>query len=107
MAEGVGFEPTVTCEATMVFKTIAFVRSAIPPGGPGDALPLARCILPRGGTPVNYHARRSRLTVTRPPEPALMRMPLEPGRRQRVWLKEGIDQTSEVLVGAMSRRPRR
>ena len=32
MAEGVGFEPTVTC-ATMVFETIRFGRSRIPPGG--------------------------------------------------------------------------
>jgi hypothetical protein len=31
MAEGVGFEPTVTC-ATMVFETIRFGRSRIPPG---------------------------------------------------------------------------
>ena len=30
-AEGVGFEPTVTC-ATMVFETIRFGRSRIPPG---------------------------------------------------------------------------
>ena len=30
MAVGVGFEPTVTC-ATTVFKTAAFVHSAIPP----------------------------------------------------------------------------
>src|SRR4029078_12164646 len=29
-AEGVGFEPTVTC-ATMVFETIRFGRSRIPP----------------------------------------------------------------------------
>src|SRR3954467_4334452 len=32
VAEGVGFEPTVTC-ATMVFETIRFGRSRIPPGG--------------------------------------------------------------------------
>jgi hypothetical protein len=32
LAEGVGFEPTVTC-ATMVFETIRFGRSRIPPGG--------------------------------------------------------------------------
>ena len=31
MAEGVGFEPTVTC-ATMVFETIRFGRSRTPPG---------------------------------------------------------------------------
>ena len=31
VAEGVGFEPTVTC-ATMVFETIRFGRSRIPPG---------------------------------------------------------------------------
>jgi hypothetical protein len=30
MAEGVGFEPTVTC-ATLVFKTSAFDHSATPP----------------------------------------------------------------------------
>ena len=30
MAEGVGFEPTVTC-ATMVFETIRFGRSRTPP----------------------------------------------------------------------------
>ena len=32
MAEGVGFEPTETC-ASAVFKTAAFVHSAIPPAG--------------------------------------------------------------------------
>src|SRR5450432_4165672 len=41
VAEGVGFEPTVTC-ATMVFETIRFGRSRIPPrtilgGGPPTA----------------------------------------------------------------------
>ena len=37
-AEGVGFEPTVTC-ATTVFKTVALSRSAIPPGSEGVPLP--------------------------------------------------------------------
>ena len=32
MAEGVGFEPTVSCETT-VFKTVAFGHSATPPMG--------------------------------------------------------------------------
>ena len=31
VAEGVGFEPTIPC-GIPVFKTGAFVRSAIPPG---------------------------------------------------------------------------
>ena len=31
VAEGLGFEPRVTC-ATMVFETIRFGRSRIPPG---------------------------------------------------------------------------
>ena len=30
-AEGVGFEPTEPARGSIVFKTIAFVRSAIPP----------------------------------------------------------------------------
>ncbi len=40
-AEGVGFEPTVTC-ATTVFKTVAFGHSATPPG---RAIPRAQSIL--------------------------------------------------------------
>ena len=32
-AEGVGFEPTVRGNRTTVFKTVAFGRSASPPGG--------------------------------------------------------------------------
>ena len=35
LAEGVGFEPTVAL-ATPVFKTGAFVRSAIPPSNSGE-----------------------------------------------------------------------
>ena len=31
LAEGVGFEPTIQSPGIAVFKTAAFVRSAIPP----------------------------------------------------------------------------
>lgn len=41
MAEGVGFEPTVTC-ATPVFKTGALNRSATPPRQPASALACQR-----------------------------------------------------------------
>ena len=65
VAEGVGFEPTVTC-ATMVFETIRFGRSRIPPGGmsgdAGDAATAAREELPeqRRATPRRARRRRPR-----------------------------------------------
>src|SRR5690348_2945355 len=37
-AEGVGFEPTEAC-ASRLFKSRAFVRSAIPPGPDGAGIP--------------------------------------------------------------------
>ena len=43
-AEGEGFEPPVTC-ATVVFKTTALDRSAIPPSGPDHILFLRQLAL--------------------------------------------------------------
>ena len=45
MAEGVGFEPTETC-ASAVFKTAAFVHSAIPPGNATLQVPPRRVQYP-------------------------------------------------------------
>ena len=42
-AEGVGFEPTVGLSPTSVFKTDAFVHSAIPPRRSGEAEDPSEC----------------------------------------------------------------
>jgi hypothetical protein len=50
VAEGVGFEPTETC-ASRLFKSRAFVRSAIPPATLGHEEPGAGPTVATGGAP--------------------------------------------------------
>ena len=60
LAEGVGFEPTVTC-ATMVFETIRFGRSRIPPPGILPMAPFAPSAVGRRGQ--RRSAKNSRSSV--------------------------------------------
>src|SRR5262249_5677350 len=84
VAEGVGFEPTVAC-ATMVFETIRFGRSRIPPGRSNMLRDTSNCTL----RPLHDAGRQSRRTAKNARRSAADSSPRTPATTCVVWLRRG------------------